>query len=87
MIPDAIIGPEQSTGADLVPLPSLSPAVPLLEQVREYIRASKAESTFSDSRFGHAYYERIRSRHRNCATETRIGNDRRRNYDRNDTSA
>ena len=39
MTPDtAIIGPVQSTGADLVPLPSL-------EQVRAYVRASKAEST------------------------------------------
>lgn len=39
MIPDtAIIGPVQSKGADLVPLPSL-------EQVREYIRASKSENT------------------------------------------
>ncbi len=39
MTPDtAIIGPVQSTGADLVPLPSL-------EQVREYIKASKAENT------------------------------------------
>src|ERR1700746_1482800 len=33
-----IIGPVQEKGADIVPLPSL-------EQVREYIRASKAEST------------------------------------------
>src|SRR5690349_4943027 len=32
-----IIGPVQNGGADIVPLPS--------EQVREYIRASKAEST------------------------------------------
>src|SRR2546425_1084995 len=40
MIPDTkIIGPVQgSKGADLVPLPSL-------EQVREFIRASKAENT------------------------------------------
>src|ERR1039458_8867215 len=39
MTPDTeIIGPVQDKGADLVPLPSL-------EQVREYIRASKAEST------------------------------------------
>jgi site-specific recombinase XerD len=41
-----IIGPMQDTeakGADLVPLPS--PAVPSLDQVREYIRASKAENT------------------------------------------
>jgi hypothetical protein len=33
-----IIGPIQDRGADIVPLP-------LTEQVREYIRASKAEST------------------------------------------
>lgn len=45
MTPDTIIVSEQSTGADLVPLPSLSLAVPSLDQVREYIRASKAEST------------------------------------------
>jgi hypothetical protein len=39
-----IIGPVQhvqDTGADLAPLPSL----PLQEQVREFIRASKAENT------------------------------------------
>jgi site-specific recombinase XerD len=38
---------EQKTGADLVPLPSVSSPGPLpsLEQVREYIRASKAENT------------------------------------------
>src|SRR5690242_10581900 len=43
MTPDtAIIGPVQdSTGADVVPLPLL----PSLEQVLEYIRASKAENT------------------------------------------
>jgi integrase len=43
----AIMGPVESTGADLVPLPaSTSPvALPLPEQVREYIRASKAENT------------------------------------------
>jgi len=35
---DQIIGPVQEKGADIVPLPSL-------EQVREFIRASKAEST------------------------------------------
>jgi integrase len=42
-----LTGPLQGTGADLVPLPSLpSPvALPLPEQVREYIRASKAENT------------------------------------------
>ena len=45
MTPDTIGSPEQSTGAEIVPLPSLSPAVPSLEQVREYIRASKAENT------------------------------------------
>ena len=46
MIPDAIISPEQSMGAEIVPLLSpASPAVPSLEQVREYIRASKAENT------------------------------------------
>src|SRR5437762_7623490 len=46
MTRDAMIVPEQNTGADLVPLPSApSPAVPSLEQVREYIRASKAAST------------------------------------------
>ena len=33
-----VIGPIQGKGADMVPLP-------LTEQVREYIRASKAEST------------------------------------------
>jgi integrase len=41
------ITPEK-TGADLVPLPSPGPSVPAapsLEQVREYVRASKAEST------------------------------------------
>jgi site-specific recombinase XerD len=37
----AIIGPVGQKGADMVPLPSL----PSLEQVHEYIRASKAEST------------------------------------------
>jgi len=42
-----IVGPVESMGADLVPLRSLtSPVVlPLPEQVREYIRASKAENT------------------------------------------
>src|SRR5882672_8907546 len=40
------IGPIQDTGADMVPLPAVpSPVVPSLEQVREYIRASKAENT------------------------------------------
>jgi hypothetical protein len=39
MMPEtAIIGPIQGEGAEITPLPSL-------EQVREYIRASKAEST------------------------------------------
>src|SRR5689334_15332102 len=38
MMPEAIIGPVQGTGADFVPSPSL-------EQVREFIRASKAENT------------------------------------------
>ena len=43
----SVIGPVESTGADLVPLPAVpSPvALPLPEQVREYIRASKAENT------------------------------------------
>jgi len=43
----SIIGPVESTGADLVPLPSipLPVALPLSEQVREYIRVSKAENT------------------------------------------
>jgi integrase len=48
MTPDtSIIGPVESTGADLIPLPSvpLPIALPLSEQVRGYIRASKAEST------------------------------------------
>jgi integrase len=36
-----LIGPVQDKGAEAVPLPS----VPLPEQVREYIRASKAENT------------------------------------------
>ena len=55
MMPEtAIIGPNiglESKGADLVPLPSLDGTgadlvpSPSLEQVREYIRASKAEST------------------------------------------
>ena len=49
MTPDTAIitGPVESTGADLVPLPSptLPVALPLPEQVREYIRASKAENT------------------------------------------
>jgi integrase len=41
-----VIGPVQDTGADMVPLPAVpSPIVPSLEQVREYIRASKAENT------------------------------------------
>src|ERR1700731_4206885 len=45
-----VIGPIQGNGAkgaDIVPLPSLpSPvALPSLDQVREYIRASKAENT------------------------------------------
>jgi hypothetical protein len=37
----SVIGPVGEKGADMVPLPSL----PSLEQVREYIRASKAENT------------------------------------------
>src|ERR1035438_3877237 len=48
MTPDtSIIGPVESKGADLVPLPApTSPvALPPMEQVREYIRASKAENT------------------------------------------
>jgi hypothetical protein len=47
-MPDTlVIGAAESKGADLVPLPPLpSPMVlPSLEQVREYIRASKAENT------------------------------------------
>src|SRR5712692_5045074 len=41
-----VIGRLQETGADMVPLPAVpSPVVPSLEQVREYIRASKAENT------------------------------------------
>ena len=40
----AIAVPIQDTGADLVPLPS-APAAPSLTQVREYVRASKAENT------------------------------------------
>ena len=35
-----IVGPINGTGADAIPLPS-----PLSDQVREYIRASKAENT------------------------------------------
>jgi site-specific recombinase XerD len=38
MMPERIIGPVQPKGADVVPSPSL-------EQVREFIRASKAENT------------------------------------------
>jgi integrase len=51
VIPAAeLIGPVQDTGADLVPLPTpnaepVPSPQPSLEQVREYIRASKAEST------------------------------------------
>jgi site-specific recombinase XerD len=54
-------------GADLVPLPSVptlpaAPSVPALEQVREYIRASKAENTLrgyqSDWRHFCAWCER-----------------------------
>jgi len=48
MMPDTLLsGPVESRGADLVPLPPFaSPvALPLPEQVREYIRASKAENT------------------------------------------
>jgi site-specific recombinase XerD len=40
----AVIGPVQDTGADMVPLPAV-PSLPSLEQVREYIRVSKAENT------------------------------------------
>jgi site-specific recombinase XerD len=37
---------ENAKGADIVPLPAVpSPAVPSLEQVREYVRVSKAENT------------------------------------------
>jgi integrase len=39
-----IIGTVHGAGADMVPLPSQIP-VPPMEQVREYIRASKAENT------------------------------------------
>ena len=49
MTPDTAIitGSVENTGADLVPLPAvpLPVALPLPEQVREYIRASKAENT------------------------------------------
>jgi len=48
MTPDTlVVGPVENTGADLVPLPlPTSPvAFPLPEQVGEYIRESKAEST------------------------------------------
>jgi site-specific recombinase XerD len=38
MMPEGIVGPVEGTGADVVPSPSL-------EQVREFIRASKAENT------------------------------------------
>jgi site-specific recombinase XerD len=44
-----IVGTVESTGADLVPLPSAPrpsvPSAPSLDQVREYVRASKAENT------------------------------------------
>jgi integrase len=40
----AITGTVDNTGADLVPLPS-APVAPSLAQVREYVRASKAENT------------------------------------------
>ena len=49
MRPDTAIidGPVESTGADLVPLPAVPfpVALPLPEQVRDFIRASKAQST------------------------------------------
>jgi site-specific recombinase XerD len=46
MTPTAeIIGPTQDTGADMVPLPAVPSPVPSLEQVRQFIRASKAENT------------------------------------------
>ena len=50
MKPDTVvIGPIESTGADLVPLPSAPapsvPVAPSLDQVREFVRASKAENT------------------------------------------
>jgi integrase len=49
MNPDtAVIGPVMGKGADLIPLPAPGPSVPAapsLEQVREYVRASKAENT------------------------------------------
>ena len=43
----AIVGPVESTGAEAIPLPAVpSPAaLPSLDRVREYIRASKAENT------------------------------------------
>ena len=45
----AIVGTAEGTGADLVPLPSTptspAPSGPLPAQVREFIRASKAENT------------------------------------------
>ena len=41
MKPDTqVVGPVQDTGADVVPLPALPS-----EQVRQFIRASKAENT------------------------------------------
>lgn len=39
-----VIGPVRETGADMVSLPAV-PSLPALEQVREFIRASKAENT------------------------------------------
>jgi hypothetical protein len=81
----AIIGPVQVKGADLVPLPS---------QVREYIRASKAENTLrgyqSDWRHfcrwsgGHqlcpllASPETVASYIAECATRLRVGSIQRR---------
>jgi site-specific recombinase XerD len=44
MITETTISTVESMGADLVPLPS-APAAPSLEQVRAYVRASKAENT------------------------------------------
>jgi integrase len=44
MMPDTITGQVDGMGADLVPLPSPVPALPL-DQVREFVRASKAVNT------------------------------------------
>jgi integrase len=44
MNPETTIGTVDNVGADLVPLPS-APVAPSLAQVREFVRASKAENT------------------------------------------